>query len=96
MTWTLSAVVHRQGAFTSRLEAQREVIVVSCPTEEDTEDTENIIVERHWDSQLQYLFTVSGRTFYIGGTMPITMTFMPLTKVKIHRLTILIEGAQIA
>ncbi|KIY68101.1 hypothetical protein CYLTODRAFT_421959 [Cylindrobasidium torrendii FP15055 ss-10] len=89
--WTLRAVVHRPGAFTTKLETEREVIVVSCPTEEDTEDTENIIVERHWDQQLQYLITVSGRSFYIGDTIPISLTFMPLNKVKLHRLTISIE-----
>ncbi|KAF9031228.1 hypothetical protein BDZ89DRAFT_1131959 [Hymenopellis radicata] len=78
VSWSLSATVHRLGAFTSKLEAQRDVVVVSCPTEEDTEDTENIIVERHWDSQLQYLITISGRSFYIA-------------KMKIHRLSVIIE-----
>ncbi len=92
VSWSLSATVHRLGTFTTKLEAQRDVVVVSCPTEEDTEDTENIIVERHWDSQLQYLITISGRSFYIGGTMPISLTFMPLAKMKIHRLSVVIEG----
>lgn len=73
--------------------ASRDVMVITCPTEEDTEDTENIIVERHWEQQLQYLISISGRSFYIGGTMPVTFTLMPLAKVKIHRLTVVIEGA---
>ncbi len=92
ISWTISANVHRPGTFKTKLSAQREIVVVSCPTEEDTEDTENIIVERHWDQQLQYLITISGRSFYIGGTIPISFTMMPLTKVKIHRLSVFIEG----
>ncbi|KAG7449723.1 uncharacterized protein BT62DRAFT_1002041 [Guyanagaster necrorhizus] len=91
VSWTISANVHRPGTFKTKLSAQREIVVVSCPTEEDTEDTENIIVERHWDQQLQYLITISGRSFYIGGTIPISFTMMPLTKVKIHRLSVFIE-----
>ncbi|KAH9485509.1 Arrestin-related trafficking adapter 3 [Psilocybe cubensis] len=89
--WKLKASVHRPGAFKSKMTAVREVITVACPTEEDTEDTENIIVERQWEQQLQYLISISGRSFYIGGTVPVTFTFMPLTKMRIHRLSVYIE-----
>ncbi|PPQ87441.1 hypothetical protein CVT25_008177 [Psilocybe cyanescens] len=89
--WRLKANVHRPGAFKSKMTATREVITIACPTEEDTEDTENIIVERQWEQQLQYLISVSGRSFYIGGTVPVTFTFMPLTKMRIHRLSVYIE-----
>ena len=65
---------------------------MSCPTEEETEDTENIIVERTWEQQLQYLISVSGRAFFIGGTVPVSMVLMPLEKVKVHRIMIYIEG----
>ncbi|KAG6861114.1 hypothetical protein C0995_003843 [Termitomyces sp. Mi166 len=91
VTWQLRATVHRPGAFKSKYAANREVMVITSPTEEDTEDTENIIVERHWEQQLQYLISISGRSFYIGGTVPITFTLMPLTKMKIHRISVLIE-----
>lgn len=66
--------------------------MISCPTEDDTEDTENIIVERHWDQQLQYLISISGRSFYIGGTVPVTFALMPLAKIKIYRIGVFIEG----
>lgn len=92
VVWKLYAHVHRPGAFKTKFTANREVQVIACPTEEDTEDTENIIVERHWDQQLQYLISISGRSFHIGGTMPVTFAFMPLAKVKIHRLSVFIEG----
>ncbi|KAF5380353.1 hypothetical protein D9615_004690 [Tricholomella constricta] len=92
VNWRLRATVHRPGAFKGKFAAHREVIVITCPTEDDTEDTENIIVERHWDQQLQYLISISGRSFYIGGTIPITFTLMPLAKMKIHRISVFIEG----
>lgn len=90
--WRLKANVHRPGAFKAKMSASREVITIACPTEEDTEESENIIVERHWDQQLQYLISISGRAFYIGGTIPISFALMPLVKMKIHRLLVFIEG----
>jgi hypothetical protein len=92
ISWKLRAFVHRPGAFHSKLSAERDVIIVACPTEEDTEDTESIIVERNWDQQLQYLISISGRAFFIGGTIPISIVLMPMDKVKVHRITVSIEG----
>jgi hypothetical protein len=92
ITWRLRATVHRPGTFTPKLTASREVLVILCPTEDDTEATENITVERHWENHLQYLISVSGRAFFIGGTIPITITLLPLAKVKIHRIAVQIEG----
>lgn len=92
VVWRLKANVHRPGAFKTKLAAHREVVVVSSPTEEDTEDTENIIVERLWDNQLQYLIAISGRSFYIGGTIPVSFTLMPLAKIKVHRISVYLEG----
>lgn len=94
VVWRLRATAHRPGTFKSKLTASREVIMIACPLEEDTEDTENIVVERHWDQQLQYLISISGRSFYIGGTVPVTFTLMPLAKVKIHRVSVFIEGVR--
>lgn len=92
VSWRLKASVHRPGAFKSKMVAVREVITVAGPTADDTEDTENIIVERHWEHQLQYLISISGRSFHIGGTIPVTFTLMPLTKINVHRLTVFLEG----
>jgi len=88
----LKAEVHRPGAFTTKLTAQREVLVVAAPGEEDTEESENIIVERQWDTQLQYLIAISGRSFPTGGTIPLDLTIMPFTKAKVHRISIYIDG----
>ncbi|KAJ7099559.1 hypothetical protein B0H15DRAFT_944962 [Mycena belliarum] len=91
VAWRLKANVHRPGAFALRMTATRPVIVVAAPSEDDPEETENILVERHWDQQLQYLISISGRSFPIGGAIPVTLTLLPLAKVKIYRLSIYLE-----
>ncbi|KAI0629402.1 hypothetical protein C8Q77DRAFT_1065317 [Trametes polyzona] len=91
VTWKLKAVVHRPGAFKAKLQASQDITVVATPCEDDTEESESIIVERQWDTQMQYLIAISGRSFPLGGTMPISVTFMPWTKMKIHRISVLIE-----
>lgn len=92
VSWRLKARVHRPGTFNAKMTAVREVITVACPIEGDTEDTESIIVERHWEQQMQYLISVSGRCFYVGGTVPVTFTLMPLAKISIYRLSVFMEG----
>lgn len=93
VVWRLKAHVHRPGAFSQKLSATREVTIIAAPGEDDTEEHENIIVERQWDNQMQYLISVSGKSFPIGGTMPIQITMLPLTKMKIYRISVLLEGA---
>lgn len=95
MTWKLKACAHRPGTFTSKLTAAHEITLVACPSEDDTEESESIIVERQWDTQMQYLITISGRSFAIGGVMPVSITFMPWTKMKIHRISVMLEGRSI-
>ena len=92
--WRLKATAHRPGAFTTKLSATQEVTVVACPSEDDTEDSESIIVERQWDNQMQYLIAISGRSFPIGGVMPFSITFVPFAKMKVFRLSLVIEGEE--
>lgn len=40
---------------------------------------------------LHYLITISGRSFPIGGMIPIEITLMPLEKVRVHRVSVNIE-----
>ncbi|KAH9889437.1 hypothetical protein C8Q73DRAFT_793631 [Cubamyces lactineus] len=91
VTWKLKAVVHRPGAFKAKLQTSQEITVIATPCEDDTEESESIIVERQWDTQMQYLIAISGRSFPLGSVMPISVTFMPWTKMKIHRISVLIE-----
>ena len=92
VTWQLKAHVHRPGTFSQKLSATREVTIIAAPGEDDTEEHENIIVERQWDTQMQYLISISGKSFPIGGTMPIQITMLPLAKMKIYRISVLLEG----
>lgn len=92
VVWRLKATAHRPGTFTTKLSSTQEVTVVACPSEDDTEDTESIIVERQWDTQMQYLIAISGRSFPIGGVIPFSITFVPWTKMKVFRLSLVIEG----
>ncbi|KAI9465256.1 hypothetical protein BJY52DRAFT_1209668 [Lactarius psammicola] len=87
VTWRLKANVHRPGVFTPRFSASREVILVASPSE-DQEDTEGITIERTWEDQMRYTLSVSGRMFPIGGTIPITLSFMPMAKVRIYKITV--------
>lgn len=95
VVWRLRASVHRPGAFKSKLTITKEITVVAGPGEDDTDDTENIIVERQWDDQMQYHIVVSGRTFILGGSLPLTVTFIPWTKMKVMRVSVVIEGVYI-
>ncbi|KAL5504710.1 hypothetical protein ACEPAH_7373 [Sanghuangporus vaninii] len=89
--YRLKAVVHRPGAFTHRLNATREVTLIASPGEDDVDETDNIVVQREWDSQMHYLIIISGRSFPIGSSIPIHITFMPIAKIKIFRISALVE-----
>ncbi|KAL7413078.1 hypothetical protein BDY24DRAFT_72785 [Mrakia frigida] len=91
VVYRLKAVVHRAGALTSNLNDEKEVRMVATPGEDDTEETENVVVERQWEEQLRYLVALSGKSFPIGGQIPISIRLMPLEKVKIYRISVLLE-----
>ncbi|KAJ3776332.1 hypothetical protein FB446DRAFT_785267 [Lentinula raphanica] len=40
---------------------------------------------------LHYMITICGRSFPIGGEIPIEITLMPLEKVRVHRVGVVIE-----
>lgn len=92
VAWKLVAKVRRPGVFTSKLTATREVQVVSTPAESDIEMTGDVLIEKPWDDQLQYLFHVSGKVFTVGSSFNVKMSFMPLDKVKMFKLAIDLEG----
>jgi len=91
VTYRLKATVVRVGALTPNLVEDVEVSMIASPQEDDLEESENVVVERQWEEQMRYQIALSGKTFPIGGTIPVSIRLMPLTKCKIHRLTILLE-----
>ena len=92
VTWKLVAKVRRPGVFTLNLTTTREVHVVSVPAETDVEATGDILIEKSWDDQLQYLFKVSGKVFPIGASFNVKIMFMPLAKIRLYKLAIDLEG----
>ena len=92
VVWSLKATVHRPGAFTPRMETVRTINVIATPSDDTTEDVESVTVNKTWEDQMVYYLSIVGRAFPIGSKIPIQLTFMPLAKVKIHRVSIAIDG----
>ncbi|GAA5823094.1 hypothetical protein JCM11251_007483 [Rhodosporidiobolus azoricus] len=91
VAYTLKATVHRAGALTSNLTASTEVTLVSTPSDEDTEENESIVVERFWETQCKYHVAISGKSFPIGGQIPISIRLNPLAKIKVYRISAQLE-----
>lgn len=88
----MTATVHRPGKFTPRMEAIRTINVVATPSDDTTEDVESVVVNKTWEDQMVYYLSVTGRAFPIGGKIPIQLTIMPLAKIKIHKVSVVIDG----
>ncbi|KPV73638.1 uncharacterized protein RHOBADRAFT_16871, partial [Rhodotorula graminis WP1] len=89
--YTLKATVHRAGALTTNLTSSTEVTLVTTPGEEDTEESESIVVERFWETQVKYHVALSGKSFPIGGQIPISIRLNPLAKIRLYRVTAQLE-----
>jgi hypothetical protein len=92
VVWRVRAAAHRPGAFAPALRADTVAHVVAAPGEADTEGSEITVVERAWDDQMQYVLAVSGRAFPIGGAVPLQLVFMPMDKIKVHRISVFLDG----
>ncbi|GAA6025449.1 hypothetical protein JCM11491_000363, partial [Sporobolomyces phaffii] len=91
VAYTLKATVVRAGALTTNLTAHSEVVLVAMPGEDDTEESESIVVERFWETQMKYHVALSGKSFPIGGQIPLTIRLSPLAKVKVFRISAQLE-----
>jgi len=67
------------------------VQVVSIPAESDVDTTGDVLIEKPWDNQLQYLFHVSGKVLTIGSSFNVKMSFLPLDKIQIYKLAVDLE-----
>jgi hypothetical protein len=96
--YRLRATVHRPGSFSHRLTTTVPIDVICMPDEEDADDGDAIVVERQWDindhPQLRYLLSIGGRHFTEGSEIQWNIRLMPLNKVKLYRITIILEGKQ--
>ncbi|GAA6063662.1 hypothetical protein JCM10212_001661 [Sporobolomyces blumeae] len=91
VSYSLKATVVRAGALTTNLTAHADVTLVAMPGEDDTEESESIVVERFWETQMKYHVALSGKSFPIGGKIPLTIRLSPLAKVKVFRVSAQLE-----
>ncbi|PWY98573.1 hypothetical protein BCV70DRAFT_149779, partial [Testicularia cyperi] len=89
--YVLKVNVVRAGALTPNLLAEREIKLVHAPDEDALEETGSIVVERCWEDVLSYMVVFSGKSFPIGQRIPLWLKFIPLGKVKIHRIIATLE-----
>ncbi|KAL2272054.1 hypothetical protein VTJ83DRAFT_1425 [Remersonia thermophila] len=88
--WTLETTIERAGAFKPDLRGSREVSIVRLPDEMSLEMVEPISISRRWEDQLHYDIIISGKSFPIGGKIPIAFRLTPLAKVQVHKLKVFI------
>jgi hypothetical protein len=58
-SYRLKATVRRAGALTSNLTTETDLQLVAAPGDDDTEDSESIVVDRLWETQLQYMIALN-------------------------------------
>ena len=88
--WELHATVDRAGAFKPNLHGTKEVSIVRVPDQMSLEMTEPISISRQWEDQLHYDIMISGKSFPIGGKIPIAFKLTPLAKVHVHKLKVFV------
>ncbi|EFW99828.1 arrestin domain containing protein [Grosmannia clavigera kw1407] len=93
--WELQAMVERAGAFKPNLHGAKEVNIIRVPDQLSLETVEPISISRQWEDQLFYDIVISGKSFPIGGKIPIAFKLTPLAKVQLHRLKVFVtESAE--
>lgn len=86
--WELEATVERAGTFKANLRGTKEVPIVRVPDQLSLETTEPISISRQWEDQLHYDIVISGKSFPVGGKIPIAFKLTPLAKVQLHKLKV--------
>ncbi|KAG6381964.1 hypothetical protein JVT61DRAFT_592 [Boletus reticuloceps] len=91
LVWNIKAEVKRPGTFHWNMTAQKEVVVICVPKDDDSEDVEGIDLQQQWEGQLQYRIQLAGRSVPIGGKIPLQLTIMPLAKAKVHSISVYLD-----
>ncbi|GMF54461.1 unnamed protein product [[Candida] boidinii] len=63
-------------------------LLVLAPSQESSEESEPIVINRDWEDQLKYEIVVSSKTVILNSYLPIAFKLVPLNKIKIHRIRI--------
>ncbi|CAK7214913.1 hypothetical protein SCUCBS95973_002298 [Sporothrix curviconia] len=88
--WEIEGSIERAGAFKPNLHGHKEVSVIRVPDQMSLETVEPISISRLWEDQLHYDIVVSGKSFPIGGKIPIAFKLTPLAKVQVHKLKVFV------
>ena len=72
VTWQLKAVVHRPCTLKTKVIAAQVITAVASPGEADTEHPVSIVIERRWDTQMQYLIISPDQLRHLGWQGPHT------------------------
>lgn len=88
--WELQASIDRAGAFKPNLHGTKEVPIIRVPDQMSLEMSEPISISRQWEDQLHYDIIISGKSFPIGGKIPIAFKLTPLAKVQVHKLKVFV------
>lgn len=86
--WELHATIDRAGTFKPNLHGSVEVPIIRIPDQMSLEMSEPISISRQWEDQLHYDIVISGKSFPIGGKIPIAFKLTPLAKVQVHKLKV--------
>lgn len=89
--YTLKATVFRSGPLSANVAAQKEVTLVQTPDISQSTAADTIVVNRSCEDMLSYHVAIDGHSFPIGTSIPIHLTFMPLSKTKVHRMLFVLE-----
>lgn len=89
--WHVEAIIERAGAFKPNLFGSKEVNIVRVPDLLSQETSEPVALARHWDNQMYYEACISGKSFLIGGNIPIAFKITPLAKVQVHKIKVYIS-----
>ena len=88
--YELDVLIERGSAFRSNMLGMKEVKLIRVPDQESLEQIEPIAISRNWEDQLHYDIVISGKSFPLGGTIPIAFKLTPLAKVQCHRIKVFV------
>ncbi|PGG99349.1 hypothetical protein AJ80_09387 [Polytolypa hystricis UAMH7299] len=86
--YELEAMVERTGTIRPNIIGSREISFIRSPAENSLEHIEPIAIARTWEDQLHYDIIISGKSFPIGGQIPIAFSFTPLSKVCLNSIKV--------
>lgn len=77
------------------METAHTINVVATPSQDSDENNEGYTFRKVLEDLMVFHLSVSGQTFPIGSKIPILLRIQPLTNIRIHKVSIEIEGTSL-